>query len=69
MKPTTLPSNIRTARERARLTADEAAVHAGVCRATWYAWESGKTDPPSSKLLAIAAALGTTADKLLRGVE
>ena len=66
---TTLPANIRTARERAKLTADEAAARAGVCRATWYAWESGRTDPPVASLLKIASALGTTAASLLRGVE
>lgn len=63
-----LTANLKSAREARNLSVDEAADLCGVSRATWYAYESGHTDPPLARLIEIAAKLGTTAAKLLKGI-
>lgn len=65
---TTFAENLKRARTRKKLTADEAAELCGVARSTWFAYEKGTTTPPLKTLLKIADSLGTTAGKLLQGV-
>lgn len=66
---TTLAANLKAARTRRKLTAEQAAELCGVGRSTWFAYESGSRTPSVDGLLEIAAALETTAAKLLKGVE
>ena len=39
-------AELRTAREKAGLTIDQAAERAGVARRTWCYWEAGESQPP-----------------------
>jgi len=48
-----------------RITQVEAARRAGVHSLTWSRWERGAASPDVTQLEAIAAALGTTAAKLI----
>lgn len=54
---TPIPAQIQSAREFLDLTINQAAELCGVSRATWYAWEAGKTDPPKKALERVADAL------------
>ena len=56
MKPT-IAQTIRTAREAAGLTQDEAAQRAGYSRSMWGRYEAGQRTPPQRSIPAIMAAL------------
>ena len=64
----TFAENLKRARQRKKLTADEAAQLCGVARSTWFTYENGSRKPPLDSLIEIAGKLETTAEKLLRGV-
>ncbi len=55
---------IRARREKLKKTGDEAAAAAGVPRATWYAWEAGRS-LTLQQLPKIASALGCKVRTLL----
>lgn len=57
-------AGIRARRERLKKTGDEAAAEADVPRATWYAWESGRS-LTLQQLPRIAKALGCKVRALL----
>ncbi len=64
----TFATNLRTQRTRLGLSVVEAAHLCGITRGTWHAYENGTSTPTLDGLVKIAAALKTTASKLLRGV-
>jgi transcriptional regulator with XRE-family HTH domain len=55
---TTIPAQLQSARNLLSLTTNQAAERCGVSRATWYAWEAGKTVPPIAVLERVAEKLG-----------
>lgn len=62
-----LAETIKTLREKSGLSQQAAADAAGVTQPYWHELEAGKkTNPSYDVLQRIAAALGTTAAKLLR---
>jgi transcriptional regulator with XRE-family HTH domain len=63
-----LASNIRAARNAARMTQDEAADASGMQSAVYSRIERGEVDPRVSSLLRIASGLGVEPADLLRGV-
>ena len=61
-----LPENLRRRRERRNMTVAACASAAGCSIPSWYKYEQGEQFPSSAKALdAIAAAVGSTAAKLL----
>jgi transcriptional regulator with XRE-family HTH domain len=63
-----LASNIRAARNAARMTQDEAADASVMQSAVYSRIERGEVDPRVSSLLKIASGLGVEPADLLRGV-
>lgn len=63
---TSLPENLRRAREQRELTLSELARAVGTKRQNLWSWESGRTSPSLEMLPALAAALGVSVDDLLR---
>jgi transcriptional regulator with XRE-family HTH domain len=57
---------LRTLRQRAGLTVEEAAARIGVTRATVYAWEAGDKEPDKDSLRAAATAYDATEDERVR---
>lgn len=57
--------DLKLARKSSNMTQKEFAEKLGVKRTTVSMWESGKTMPPSKKLLALSQVLGVTVDELL----
>jgi predicted transcriptional regulator len=64
-----LSRNIKSARDAAELTQDQAADAADMQSAVYSRIERGEVDPRLSSLVKIARALETTASDLLRGVS
>jgi transcriptional regulator with XRE-family HTH domain len=64
-----LASNIRAARNAARMTQDEAADASVMQSAVYSRIERGEVDPRVSSLLKIASGLGVEPADLLRGVS
>jgi transcriptional regulator with XRE-family HTH domain len=63
-----LSRNVKSAREVAGLTQDQAADGAEMQPAVYSRIERGEVDPRLSSLVKIAGALGVTVSDLLRGV-
>lgn len=63
----TLGESIYYYRKRAGLSQEELAQKVGVSRQAVSRWELGEASPETGKLMALAKALGITADRLLSG--
>ena len=57
--------NIATERKRLGKTQGQLAADLGVSRQTVYRWETGKTKPPATALLVLAALFGCSTDYLM----
>ena len=62
-----LGETIKAQRTRCNMTQEFVAESLGVSRQAVSKWESGKTDPSTSNLLALAKLFGIPAEELLRG--
>jgi DNA-binding XRE family transcriptional regulator len=60
---------IRQNRTRCKMTQEFVAESIGVSRQAVSKWESGKSDPSTSNLLALARLFGVPAEELLRAAE
>lgn len=60
---------IREHRVRCKMTQEFVAERLGVSRQAVSKWESGRTDPSTSNLLALAKLFEITAEELLRGTD
>ena len=56
-------------REECKMTQEFVAESLGVSRQAVSKWESGKSDPSTSNLIALAALFGTTAEELLKEID
>ena len=56
-------------RAACKMTQDFVAESLGVSRQAVSKWESGKSDPSTSNLIALAALFGTTAEELLKEID
>ncbi len=65
---TDLGQRLRSAREAAGFTMEEAARRIGVMKPTWQAWETGRKEPRSNRLAMTAGVLGVTPSWLLSGM-
>ncbi len=63
----TLGETIKAQRTRCGMTQEFVAESLGVSRQAVSKWESGKTDPSTSNLLALAKLFGIPAEELLKG--
>ena len=63
----TLGETLRERRAACRMTQEFVAESLGVSRQAVSKWESGKTDPSTANLLALADLYGIPVDELLRG--
>ena len=62
----TLGENIRFQREQQRMTQEFVAEKLGVSRQAVSKWESGKSDPSTGHLMALAALLDVAPEEMLR---
>lgn len=62
-----LGETIKAQRTRCSMTQEFVAESLGVSRQAVSKWESGKTDPSTSNLLALAKLFGIPAEELLKG--
>lgn len=62
-----LGETIKAHRTRCKMTQEFVAEALGVSRQAVSKWESGKTDPSTSNLLALSKLFGISAGELLRG--
>lgn len=65
----TLGQVLKEHRVRCQMTQEFVAESLGVSRQAVSKWESGKSDPSTTNLMALAGLFGTTAEELLREVE
>ena len=56
-------------RAACKMTQEFVAESLGVSRQAVSKWESGKSDPSTSNLIALAALFGTTAEELLKEID
>ena len=60
---------LKNRRAACKMTQEFVAESLGVSRQAVSKWESGKSDPSTTNLMALAKLFGTTADELLKEVE
>jgi len=63
-----LGRRLRTARDAAGLTVDEAARRLGVLKATWQDWEDDRNEPRANRLAMVAGVLAVSPSWLLSGI-
>ena len=65
----TLGETIKEHRNRCKMTQEFVAESLGVSRQAVSKWESGRSDPSTSNLLALAKLFGISAEELLKEIE
>ncbi len=60
---------LKNHRTACKMTQEFVAENLGVSRQAVSKWESGKSDPSTTNLMALATLFGTTAEELLKEVE
>lgn len=61
-------NNLKTIRERLKLTAAQCAKDCNVAYSTWWRWETGKTRMLEDEIVKVCQTLNISADELL-GIE
>lgn len=65
---TSLGERLRSAREAAGLSVEQAARRLGVLKSTWQAWEADRKEPRANRLTMTAGVLGVSPSWLLSGM-
>ncbi len=65
----TLGEAIKTYRNKCRMTQEFVAESLGVSRQAVSKWESGRSDPSTTNLMALAKLFGVTPEAMLKGAE